>query len=45
MEKLLTHQISLIKGSYNYMRTFKSANNNTYTYSNKIINSLRHIFH
>lgn len=45
MKKLSTHQLSLIKGGYGYILTFKSANNNAYTYSNKIINSLRHIFH
>ncbi len=45
MKKLSTQQLSLIKGGYGYALTFKSVNNNTYTYTNKIISSLRHIFH
>lgn len=42
MKKLSVQQLSLIKGGYTL--TFKSVNKNTYTYTNKIINSLRNIF-
>lgn len=42
MKKLSIHQLSLLKSGY--ILTFNAVNNNTYTYTNKIINNLQNIF-